>query len=71
MTLKAPILVFRRTQLRCPERLNTSNPEHGAIMRAIMEGDASQASLMMREHMLNARVALARFMQTTDELVQE
>ncbi|GAK72885.1 putative GntR family transcriptional regulator [Agrobacterium rubi TR3 = NBRC 13261] len=67
MRLRARLLPFRRTQLRYPERLRSSNREHEAIIRAIMQGDATQASLMMREHMLNAGVALALFMQTSGE----
>ncbi|NTF34193.1 GntR family transcriptional regulator [Rhizobium skierniewicense] len=71
MRLRARLLPFRRTQLRYPERLSSSNQEHESIIKAIMRGDATQAGLTMREHMLNASVALARFMQTSDENEQE
>ncbi len=71
MRLRGRLLPFRRTQLRYAQRLHSSNNEHDAIIRAMMQGDAAQASLMMREHMLNAGVALARFMRATGDLAAE
>lgn len=71
MRLRGRLLPFRRTQLRYAQRLHSSNSEHDAIIRAMMQGDAARASLMMREHMLNAGVALARFMQATGDLAEE
>jgi DNA-binding GntR family transcriptional regulator len=63
MRLRARLLPFRRTQLRQPKRLAASFLEHEAILRAMMRGDATEAALIMREHMLNAALALARYME--------
>jgi len=61
--LKARLLPFRRTQLRYPERLRTSFDEHAAILRAMARGEPEEAARVMREHMLNAATALARYLK--------
>ncbi|MCB8881436.1 GntR family transcriptional regulator [Acidisoma cellulosilytica] len=54
---------FRRTQLRHKDRLDRSIAEHGAILAAIAEGDGDTASRRMRAHMLNAAIALRRYLE--------
>lgn len=61
--LKARLLPFRRTQLRYPERLRTSFEEHAAILRAMARGEPEEAARVMREHMVNAATALARYLK--------
>ena len=63
LQLRGRLLPFRRTQLRYPDRLATSRAEHGAILKAVMRGEADEASKVMREHMLNAGAALARYLK--------
>ncbi len=63
MQLRARLLPFRRTQLRYPDRLTTSRAEHGAILKAVSRGEADEAAKVMREHMLNAGGALARYLE--------
>jgi DNA-binding GntR family transcriptional regulator len=41
---------FRRLQLRRPQRLATSNREHGAIIEAIRRADPDGAAGLMHEH---------------------
>ena len=62
LRLRSRLMPFRRTQLRHEERLEKSHSEHAEILRAIMRGDGDEAARVMREHMLNAAVTLARFM---------
>ncbi len=62
LQLRARLLPFRRTQLRYPNRLVQSRDEHGRILRAMTRGDPDEAAFAMREHMLNAGSALARFL---------
>lgn len=63
LQLRGRLLPFRRTQLRYPDRLATSRAEHGAILKAVMRGEADEAAKVMREHMLNAGAALARYLK--------
>ncbi|MCV9910453.1 GntR family transcriptional regulator [Brucella sp. HL-2] len=67
MRLRIRLLPFRQSQLHYPERLKHTLVEHGDILKAIMRGDAVEAERVMREHMLNAGVTLAHFMQDNDE----
>ncbi len=41
---------FRRLQLRRPQRLATSNREHGLIIEAVRNADADAAARIMRQH---------------------
>lgn len=66
LALRARLLPFRRTQLRYPDRLATSHAEHGAILRAMTRGEPDEAARVMREHMLNAGTALARYLRFDD-----
>ena len=63
LALKARLLPFRRTQLRYSGRLETSFDEHAAILRAMARGEPEEAARVMREHMLNASIALARYLK--------
>ncbi len=62
LQLRARLLPFRRTQLRYAGRLVQSRIEHGQILKAMTRGDPDEAAFAMREHMLNAGSALARFL---------
>ncbi|MDA5194197.1 GntR family transcriptional regulator [Govanella unica] len=64
LQLRARLLPFRRTQLRTSGRLQQSQLEHGQILKAMARGNADEAAFAMREHMLNAGSALARFLTT-------
>lgn len=41
---------FRAAQLEAPDRLRRSHEEHGAILTAILRGDASGAAAALRQH---------------------
>lgn len=62
ISLRDRLNAFRRTQLRHKDRLDRSIAEHGAILEAIAEGDGDTASRRMRAHMLNAAIALSRYL---------
>jgi DNA-binding GntR family transcriptional regulator len=51
---------FRRTQFRNRERIGESFAEHGAIVEALLAGDANAAHREMRHHLLSARSAAGR-----------
>jgi DNA-binding GntR family transcriptional regulator len=51
---------FRRTQFRNRERIGESFAEHGAIVEALLAGDANAAHREMRHHLLSARGAAGR-----------
>lgn len=42
---------YRGAQLEVPQRLSASHAEHQAIVAAILRGDASRASILMRRHL--------------------
>ena len=60
LQLRVRLLPFRRTQLRLEQRVQASHEEHAYLVRAMTRGDAAEAALIMREHMLNASDALMR-----------
>jgi DNA-binding GntR family transcriptional regulator len=53
---------FRAAQLEAPERLRRSHEEHGAILVAILRGDAEEAARLMREHLALTEAAWGRMM---------
>jgi DNA-binding GntR family transcriptional regulator len=53
---------FRAAQLEAPERLLRSHAEHGAILTAILRGDAEEAARQMREHLALTEAAWGRMM---------
>lgn len=53
---------FRAAQLEAPERLRQSHEEHGAILVAILRGDAAEAARVMREHLGLTEAAWGRMM---------
>lgn len=50
MSLRRRVGPFRRAQFRVQGRLKRSNDEHGAVVRAILAGDASAAHAAMLHH---------------------
>lgn len=61
MALRERMAAFRRVQLHEQGRPERSRHEHGEIMEAIMRGDGEEAASCMRAHMLNASIALERY----------
>lgn len=53
---------FRAAQLEAPDRLRRSHEEHGAILVAILRGDAQGAAGVMREHLALTEAAWGRMM---------
>jgi DNA-binding GntR family transcriptional regulator len=66
LQLRVRLLPFRRTQLRQEHRVQASHAEHALLVRAMTRGDATEAAVIMREHMLNASDALMRFLARTE-----
>jgi DNA-binding GntR family transcriptional regulator len=54
---------FRAAQLETGDRLRRSHDEHGAIVTAILRGDAEEAARVMREHLALTEAAWGRMMQ--------
>ena len=50
MNLRRRVGPFRRAQFRLQGRLKRSNEEHGAVVRAIVSGDAAAAHAAMLHH---------------------
>jgi DNA-binding GntR family transcriptional regulator len=50
MSLRRRVAPFRRAQFRMEGRLKRSNEEHGAVVRAILAGDAAGAHAAMLHH---------------------
>lgn len=50
MSLRRRVGPFRRAQFRMQGRLRRSNEEHGAVVRAILAGDAAAAHAAMLHH---------------------
>lgn len=48
--LRRRLAPFRRAQFRAPGRLVLSHAEHGAVMRAVLAGDAAAAHAAMLHH---------------------
>ncbi len=53
---------FRAAQLEAGDRLRRSHEEHGAIVTAILRGDAEGAAAVMREHLALTEAAWGRMM---------
>ncbi|WP_237217428.1 GntR family transcriptional regulator, partial [Falsiroseomonas oryziterrae] len=53
---------FRAAQLEAPERLRRSHAEHGAIVTAILRGEAEEAARVMREHLALTEAAWGQMM---------
>jgi DNA-binding GntR family transcriptional regulator len=64
--LRVRLLPFRRTQLRQERRVQASHAEHKLLVKAMTRGDSAEATVIMREHMLNASDALMRFLVRTE-----
>lgn len=54
---------FRAAQLETGDRLRHSHEEHGAIVTAILRGNAEDAARVMREHLALTEAAWGRMMQ--------
>lgn len=54
---------FRAAQLETGDRLRRSHAEHGAIVTAILRGDAEDAARVMREHLALTEAAWGRMME--------
>ena len=57
LAIRQRIAPFRRAQFEIPDRLAKSHSEHGAIVRAIFNGDSEGASMMARAHVSYVRAA--------------
>jgi DNA-binding GntR family transcriptional regulator len=53
---------FRAAQLEARDRLRDSHEEHGAILTAILQGDAAEAARVMRQHLALTEAAWGRMM---------
>lgn len=53
---------FRAAQLEAGDRLRRSQEEHGAIVTAILRGEAEGAAALMREHLALTEAAWGRMM---------
>lgn len=54
---------FRAAQLEAPDRLRRSHAEHGAILTAILRGEADEAARVMREHLALTEAAWGQMME--------
>ena len=54
---------FRAAQLEAGDRLRRSHEEHGAILTAILRGEAEDAARRMREHLALTEAAWGRMMK--------
>ena len=61
MAIRGRLNAFRRSQLRENDRIARSRDEHDGVMNAIAQGDGDMAARLMRAHMLNAAVAIGRY----------
>jgi DNA-binding GntR family transcriptional regulator len=59
--LRKQLQLVRHLQLRAPGRLHASLSEHRQIMQALHARDAQAAENIMKQHLLQQRVALAHF----------
>jgi DNA-binding GntR family transcriptional regulator len=59
--IRQRIAPFRRAQFAIQDRLAKSHAEHAAILAAILSGDASTASEVMRTHVNVVRVASSEY----------
>jgi len=64
MGLRRRVGPFRRAQFRLEGRLTRSNQEHGAVVRAILAGDAAQAHAAMLHHVSLVEDAYEAFSTT-------
>jgi DNA-binding GntR family transcriptional regulator len=65
MSLRRRVGPFRRAQFRLQGRLKRSNDEHGAVVRAILAGDATAAHAAMLHHVSLVEDAYEAFSATT------
>jgi DNA-binding GntR family transcriptional regulator len=68
LTIRQRIAPFRRAQFDIKNRLAKSYDEHGAIMRAIVDGDADSASETMRAHVAIVRAASTDYMHELEKI---
>ena len=68
MSLRRRVGPFRRAQFRMQGRLKRSNEEHGAVVRAILAGDAVGAHAAMLHHVSLVEDAYEAFAQGTAPL---
>jgi DNA-binding GntR family transcriptional regulator len=54
---------FRAAQLEAPDRMRRSHAEHGAILTAILRGEADEAARVMREHLALTEAAWGQMME--------
>ena len=64
MSLRRRVGPFRRAQFRMEGRLRRSNEEHGAVVRAILAGDAAGAHAAMLHHVSLVEDAYEAFSAT-------
>ncbi len=67
--LRRRLAPFRRAQFRVPGRLERSNQEHAAIVRAILSGDPAAAHSAMLHHVSLVEDAFGTFATQSAQLV--
>ena len=67
LAIRVRLRAFRRTQLRQSDRIAHSREEHDGILTAMAQGNGEEAGRRMRAHMLNAAVALGRYIRAHAE----
>ena len=63
LAIRVRLRPFRRTQLRQSGRVSRSREEHDGILTAFAQGNGEEAGRKMRAHMLNAAIALGRYVR--------
>jgi DNA-binding GntR family transcriptional regulator len=63
LSVRNRLAPFRGAQFRIPERVLSSQIEHGRVVEAIVAGDAARAARQMREHILTVRDASLRYVR--------
>lgn len=65
--LHRQIAPYRRLQLRARNRLTTSLSEHDGILKALLEGDAQDASGLLRNHIAIQGERFGDFIASLDQ----
>jgi len=68
--IRQRIAPFRRAQFAIQDRLAKSHAEHEAILAAILSGDASTASEVMRAHVNVVRVASSEYVHELERFAR-
>jgi DNA-binding GntR family transcriptional regulator len=63
LAVRTRLAPFRMAQFRIPDRVLSSQAEHGRVVEAILAGDAGAAAGRMREHVLTVKDSSLRYVQ--------